>query len=113
MQQVYRTGELFLELFLFGEETGRKVTPHDASRRIRTLCREGNNQRLFDKEEWLSAQQIASYFARLATLEKTGKLPWAGDINVGDQDLEPLDREIRRYNLRKRVKHQLNSVNTL
>ena len=98
-----------LELFLVGEETGRKVSPPDASRRIRTLCREGTNQRLFDKEEWLTAQQIASYFSRLATLEKTGKLPQASDINVGDEDLEPLEREIRRYSLRERV----NSVNTL
>ena len=39
-----------LELFLVGEETGRKVTPPGASRRIRTLCQEGINQRLFDKE---------------------------------------------------------------
>ena len=59
-----------LELFLVGEETGRKVTPPDASGRIRTLCREGTNKRLFDKEEWLTAQQIASYFSRLATLKK-------------------------------------------
>ena len=91
-----------LELFLVGEETGRKVTPPDASRRIRTLCREGTKQRSFDKEEWVTAQQIASYFSRLATLKK------ASDINVGDKDLEPLEREIRRYNLRERVKHQLN-----
>ena len=96
-----------LELFLVGEETERKMTPLDASRRIRTLCREGTNQRLFDKEDWLTAQQIASYFSRLATLKKTGKLPQASDINVGDQDLEPLEREIQRYNLRERVKHQL------
>ena len=96
-----------LELFLLGEETGRKVTPPDASRRIRTLCREGTNQSLFDKEEWLTAQQIASYFSRLATLKKTGKLPQANDINLDDQDLEPLEREIRRYNLRERVKHNL------
>ncbi|PFX25917.1 hypothetical protein AWC38_SpisGene9441 [Stylophora pistillata] len=96
-----------LELFLVGEENGRKVTPPDASRRRRTLCREGTNQRLFDKEERLTAQQIASYFSRLVTLKKTGKLPQASDINVGDQDVEPLEREIRRYNLRERVKHQL------
>ena len=95
-----------LELFVVGEETGGKVTPPDASRRKRTLCREGTNQRLFDKEEWLTAQQIASYFSRLATSKKTGELPQASEINVGDQDLEPLEREIQRYNLRERVKHQ-------
>ena len=96
-----------LELFLLGEETGRKVTPPDPSRRVRTLCREGTNQRLFDEEEWLTAQQIASYFSSLATLKKTWKLPQASDINLGDQDLEPLEREILRYNLRERVKHKL------
>ena len=94
-----------LELFLLGEETGRKVTRPDASRRIRTLCREGTNQRLFDKEEWLTGQQIASYFSRLATLKKTGKLSQASAINLDDQDLEPLEREIRPYNLPERVKH--------
>ena len=72
-----------------------------------SVCREGTNQRLFDKEEWLTAQQIANYFSRLATLKKTGKLPQASDINVGDQDLVPLEREIQRYKLRERVKHQL------
>ena len=53
--------------------------------------------------------RLQDIFSRLATLKKTGKLPQASDINVGDQDLEPLEREIRRYNLRERV----NSVNTL
>ena len=38
-----------LELFLVGEETGRKVTP--PLKRIRTLCREGTNEHFFDKEE--------------------------------------------------------------
>ena len=99
--------DFLLQLFLVGEETGRKVTLPDASRRIRTLCRKGTNQRLFDKEEWLTAQQIASYFSRLAALKKTGKLPQASDINVGNQDLEPLESEIRQYNLHERVKHQL------
>ena len=96
-----------LELFLVGEETGRKVTPPYALKRIRTLCREGTNERFFDKEEWLTAQQIASYFSRLATLKNTGKFPEASDINIAHQDLEPLEREIRRYNLRERVKHRL------
>lgn len=44
------------ELFLFGEESGHKVTLPDASIRIRIPCRDGANQRLFDKEEWLTAQ---------------------------------------------------------
>ena len=96
-----------LELFLVSEETECQVTPPDALKRIRTLCREGTNEHLFDKEEWLTAQQIARYYSRLATLKNTGKLPQASDINVGQQDLEPLEREIRRNNLRERVKHQL------
>ena len=59
VQQITEQAKNFLlELSLVGEETWRKVTPPDASRRIRTLCREGTNQRLFDKEEWLTAQQI-------------------------------------------------------
>lgn len=69
-----RVNKFLLELFLVGEETRRKVTPPDASRRIHTLCQEGTKQRLLDKE-WLTAQQIASYFHRLETLRKTGKLP--------------------------------------
>ena len=52
-------------------------------------------------------QIISSYYFRLAILKNTGKLPQASDINIGHQDLEPLEREIRRYNLRERVKHQL------
>ena len=47
-----------LELFLVGEETGRKVTPPDASRRIRTLSLEGTNKHLLDKEELSRLQAI-------------------------------------------------------
>ena len=96
-----------LTLFLVGEETGHKVTPPDASKRIQTLYREGTNQHLFNKEEWFTAQQITSYFSRLATLKKTRQLPQASNINISDQDLELLEREILRYNLRETVKHQL------
>ena len=102
-----QVNNFLLEVFLVGEETGRKVTPPYALKRIRTLCGEGTNERFFDKEEWLTAQQIASYFSRLATLKNTGKFPEASDINIAHQDLEPQEREIRRYNLRERVKHRL------
>ena len=59
-----------LEQFLLGEETGRKITPSEASSRMRSLRKDSNGLRVFCKEEWLTTQQIRSYFSRLSTLKK-------------------------------------------
>ena len=55
--------EYLNNLFLEGEETGRKANPSDVSSPIKSLKTEdGKTERL----EWLTAQQVKSYFSRLS-----------------------------------------------
>lgn len=98
--------EFLLELFMIGEETGRKITPSEASHRMRSLSNQ-KGERVFSKDEWLTAQQIASYFSRLSTLKKGGQLPSPADINLPEEDIAPVIATLQRYNLRSRVTREL------
>lgn len=88
-----------LEQFL----VGWKITPSEASTRMRSLRKDSNGLRVFWKEEWLTTQQIRSYFSRLSTLKKSGKLPKAADMHVEE---EVIERETK-YQLRRKVYNQL------
>jgi hypothetical protein len=56
------------EKFAKGERTGHKCDPEEVSSEMR-ITRNGLGKRIFVKDEFLSANQISSYFSRLA-LEK-------------------------------------------
>ena len=60
-------------IFLEGEETGRKATAVDVCSKMRAL-RDGSGRKVFSKEEWLAADQIARYFSRLSVLYRSGRL---------------------------------------
>ena len=64
-----RVNSFLVEQFMIGEETGRKVTPVEAATRMRPLRDETGNRK-FGKGEWLTPQQITSYFSRLAAMKK-------------------------------------------
>lgn len=98
-----------LEQFLVGEETGRKVAPSEASTRMRSLRNDSNGLRVFCKEEWLTTQQIRSYFSRLSTLKKSGKLPKAADLRVEEEVISAVVERETRYQLRRRVFSELTS----
>ena len=57
--------DFLLNLFMEGEQTGRKYTPTEASKKIRS-ARAENGSRLFSPEEWLSSQQVQGLFSRFA-----------------------------------------------
>lgn len=59
--------------FLEGEETGRKQSAVDVCSKMKTL-RDGNGRKMFNKEEWLVADQIARYFSRLSVMYRSGRL---------------------------------------
>lgn len=60
----------FLEnKFLQGEKSGKKETGEAVAKEIRK-AKDANNQRLFTLEEFLSPQQISSYFSRFAAKRK-------------------------------------------
>ncbi|KAL9958232.1 hypothetical protein ACROYT_G035220 [Oculina patagonica] len=60
-------------IFLEGEETGRKVSGVDVCSKLRTL-RDESGKKVFNKEDWLTAEQIARYFSRLSVLHRSGRL---------------------------------------
>ena len=68
-----------LAQFMIGEETGRKVTPAEAAARMRSLHNDAGN-RLFEKGELLTVQQVTSYFSRLAAIKKMSQLPTAVEM---------------------------------
>ena len=59
--------------FLEGEETGRKASAVDVCSKMRTM-RDESGKKMFSKEEWLAADQIARYFSRLSVLHRSGRL---------------------------------------
>ena len=59
-------------IFLEGEETGRKATAVDVCSKMRAL-RDDSSRKVFSKEEWLAADQIARYFSRLSVLYRSGR----------------------------------------
>ena len=51
--------------FQIGERTGKKADPNEVSKAMRT-ANDSNGERLFSFEDFLTSQQISSYFSRLA-----------------------------------------------
>ena len=96
-----------LEQFMIGEETGRKVTPAEAAIRIRSLHNDAGN-RLFEKGEWLTVQQVTSYFSRLAAMKKMSQLPTAVEsLEDEGEDVEAVVQQSERYHLRQRIYNTL------
>ena len=51
--------------FQIGERNGRKADPTDVSKAMRT-AKDSNGERLFGYDDFLTSQQVSSYFSRLA-----------------------------------------------
>ena len=61
------------QTFLKGEETGHKANPVEVSSRLRNLRTTNGKKKMFQRSEWLTAQQIANYFSRLSVLHRSGR----------------------------------------
>lgn len=73
----------FLDLkYNLGEQTGKKSSGEDVAMQIRR-ARGKDGKRLFAVEDFLTAQQITSYFSRMAAKRK----------NVSEAELETDERE--------------------
>ena len=58
--------------FELGEKTGLKADPNQVSADMRNARDEENNRR-FSREEWLTKNQIKSYFSRMASARRKGQ----------------------------------------
>ena len=83
--------EYLKKLFLEGEETGRKANPSDVSSAINSLKTEDGKSKLFERLEWLTAQQVKSYLSRLSVLNKCDK-PYA--CNTDNEDIDVLEEAL-------------------
>lgn len=66
--------------FQIAERTGRKADPASVAIAM-WKAKDVNGQRLFDSTEFLTAQQVASFFSRLAAKKTT-----AEDMEDDDED---------------------------
>ncbi|XP_048586205.1 uncharacterized protein LOC116616791 [Nematostella vectensis] len=73
---------------LEGEQTGKKADPSEVATRLKSLRSDGRKK--FASEEWLTTQQITSYFSRLTILNRSGELrqqalpeePWEEELKA-------------------------------
>jgi len=73
------------EKFNLGQETGHKQDPEKVSKDMR-LAKKADGSRLFSSDEFLSAQQIRSFFSRMAS--KTRHAAGMSDTDIRAAQLE-------------------------
>ena len=78
--------EYLLKLFLDGEETGNKSDPAVVASNLKSL-RGPDGVKLFSSKDWLSAQQVTSYFSRLSSVAKSGKLSLNKKAVIEEEDM--------------------------
>ena len=79
--------------FMIGETTGNKADPADVSREMRT-AQGTNGACLFSSNEYLSTQQIRSYFSRMAAKRSTSALV-ESDESESDDDEHDFESELQ------------------
>lgn len=86
--------EFLNRIFLKGEETGQKANPSEVSSQLRKI-RTPNGEKRFKRSEWLTVQQITSYFSHLTVLQKSGRMVENEDDDAEDVTMfeEALDRQ--------------------
>lgn len=97
--------EFLLKIFLEGEKSRKKADPKEVSTRIKHMKRKG--KKVFDKSQWLSAQQVKSYFSRLSVLQRSGKLKDHQGDEDEDQEIDMLEDAIGRQNLMDCVREEV------
>ena len=90
--------------FDLGEQTGLKADPQQVSSDMRK-ARDEQNDRLFDREEWLTKSQVKSFFSRLAAARRRKQEP--GEIDLSPRDLLLEDEEADRQQLVEEVVNEL------
>ena len=94
-------------IFLEGEETGRKQSAVDVSSKMKTMC-DGNGRKMFNKDDWLAAGQIARYFSRFSVMFRSGRLPIdQADPSAAQDEEEDFVTEAEEISTRLEIKRQL------
>ena len=92
--------------FEVGEGTGRKADPEQVALSMRSASNE-RNERLFEREEWLTKTQITGYFSRLSSRQSSRGQEQASSTEEtsgeDEDDLEACIRESERCVLMETV----------
>ena len=91
--------------FQIGQESGHKADPEKVSRDMR-YARRDNGERRFDVEEFLTAQQIQSYFSRTAAKLKHAVTAQTGHDSIDDNDSQAAQEQEAFSSARLAVLHQ-------
>jgi hypothetical protein len=94
--------DFLLKTFIDGERSGIKADPKEVSARMRSV-RKGQ-KKVFDKSEWLSTQQVKSYFSRLSVQQRKGSLK---QDEEEEEDIEMMEEAIRRHSLFASIREEL------
>lgn len=97
------------DIFLKGEETGKKANPADISSKMKNARSEETGKKVCSKEEWLTTQQVASYFSRLTVLDKSGRLRISDDqaSEVDEEELRNETEEMACEVIREEIRRQI------
>ena len=93
------------DLFFKGEETGQKANAADVSYQLRSV-RNPDGGKMFNKSEWLTAQQVTSYFSRLSVLHRSGRF----SRDAEDKDVEEiamLEEALSRQKIKENITSNL------
>ena len=74
-----------VDVFWTGEETGKRANASEVASRMKSL-RDDTGQKMFAKTDWLTEQQIARYFNRLAALNKSGHLQRTHAVSLNEDE---------------------------
>ena len=74
-----------VDVFWTAEETGKKANASEVASRMKPL-RDDMGQEMFAKTDWLTEQQIARYFSRLAALNKSGHLQSTRAVSLNEDE---------------------------
>ena len=91
--------------FQIGQESGHKADPEKVSQDMR-YARRDNGERRFDVEEFLTAQQIQSYFSRTAAKLKHAVTAQSGHDSIDDNDSQAAQEQEAYSSARLAVLHQ-------
>lgn len=92
--------EYLIAKFQIGEQTGQKVDPTSVSRVMRT-AKDSNGERLFDSTEFLTSQQVASFFSSFASKRSIKDVAEAQSDE--DEEQTEADKESQLQVLRNKV----------
>ena len=99
-----------VDLFWIGEETGKKANASDVASKMKSLRDEATGKKMFAKTDWLTEQQIARYFSRLSTLNKSGQLQRNRSISMNEDEEAEADNLAAEFNTvrtRQQIRREL------